>query len=101
MQHRDFRLLWSGRVASAFGTQVASLAGPAAGGLVIARFGLGATYGLYAGSYLAIILALLLIRARVAPGGRRPGMSAVVEGLRFVRHHQIALPVILLDFFAM
>ncbi len=83
------------------GSQVASLAGPAVGGFVIARFGVGAVYGISAAAYVAIIAALLLIRARVAPGGRRPGWAAVVEGLRFVRRHRIALPVMLLDFFAM
>lgn len=83
------------------GSQVASLAGPAVGGFVIAGFGVGTVYALNAASYVAIVVALLLIRTRVAPGGRRPGVAAVVEGLRFVRHHRIALPVMLLDFFAM
>jgi MFS family permease len=83
------------------GTQAASLVGPAVGGFAIYRFGVGTTYLLHAASYLAIIAALLLMRARVAPGGKRPGMEAVVEGLRFVRRHEVALPVMLLDFFAM
>jgi MFS family permease len=83
------------------GSQAASLAGPALGGFAIAQFGVGATYLFYAASYLAIIAALLMIRTRVAPGGRRPGIDAVLEGLRYVRHHEIALPVMLLDFFAM
>lgn len=83
------------------GSQVASLAGPAVGGFAIARFGLGATYALHAASFVAIVGALLLMRARIEPGGQRPGISAVIEGLRFVRHHEIALPVMLLDFFAM
>ena len=83
------------------GTQMASLVGPAVGGFAIARFGVGETYFLHALSYLAIVAALLLMRTRVAPGGRRPGLAAVVEGLRFVRRHEIALPVMLLDFFAM
>ena len=83
------------------GMQVAALAGPAVGGFAIARFGVGATYALHAASYLAVIAALLLMRTRVAPGGQRAGLAAVVEGLRFVRRHEIALPVMLLDFFAM
>lgn len=83
------------------GMQVASLAGPALGGFLIAGFGVGTVYALHAGSFLAIIAALLLIRTRVAPGGRRAGPEAVLEGLRFVRRHQIALPVMILDFFAM
>jgi MFS family permease len=83
------------------GTQAAALAGPALAGFAIAEFGVGTTYLCYSASFLAIIGALVLIRVRVAPGGRRPGIEAVVEGLRFVRRHQIALPVMLLDFFAM
>lgn len=83
------------------GSQVASLSGPAVGGFVIARSGVSAVYGVNAASFLAIIVALLLMRIRIAPGGRRPGLEAVIEGLRFVRHHRIALPVMLLDFFAM
>ena len=83
------------------GTQMASLVGPAVGGFAIARFGVGETYLLHACSYLAIVAALLLMRTRVAPGGQRAGLAAVIEGLRFVRRHEIALPVMLLDFFAM
>lgn len=83
------------------GMQAAALAGPALGGFAIDAFGVGATYLCYTASFLAIISALLFMRARVAPGGRRPGVAAVVEGLRFVRRHPIALPVMLLDFFAM
>jgi MFS family permease len=83
------------------GSQVASLAGPTVGGFVIAGFGVGAVYSIDATAYLVIIAALLLMHARIEPGGRRPGIDAVKEGLRFVRHHDIALPVMLLDFFAM
>ncbi len=83
------------------GSQAASLSGPALGGLLIATGGVEAAYLVNAATFLVIIGALLLIGTRVQPGGRRPGIGAVIEGLRFVRGHPIALPVMLLDFFAM
>ncbi len=82
--------------------EVATIGGPALGGLVIARLGLAWAYGLDAASFLAVLAALVLMRARpgaAAVGGVR-GWHAAVEGLRFIRSNPIVLAVMSLDFSA-
>jgi hypothetical protein len=67
----------------------------------VAYLGLAATYALDAGSFLAVIVALLVMHSRpevpVLAGG---GIQAVLEGLRFVRHSPVILPLMVLDFLA-
>lgn len=80
--------------------QVATIAGPALGGITIASLGLAWTYGLDAASFLAVVAALLLMRARpgaAAVGGER-GWHAAIEGLRFIRRNPIIMAVMSLDF---
>lgn len=80
--------------------EIATIAGPALGGVIIARAGLAWTYGLDALSFLAVIAALLLMRARpgaAATGGVR-GWRAAVEGLGFIRKNPIVMAVMGLDF---
>ncbi len=55
--------------------------GPAVAGALIAAFGLATAYFLNAASFLAVILALTMIRYRPAPRRAGPATSAV-EGLR-------------------
>ena len=61
--------------------------GPALAGVLIATVGIPLTFFLNAGSFLAVILGLLLMRTeqirRSAPAPRRRGL--VLEGLRYVR----------------
>lgn len=80
---------------------IAAVMGPAAGGLAVAHLGVAATYALDSASFLAVIVALLLMHSRpevpVLAGG---GIQAVLEGLRFVRHSPVILPLMLLDFLA-
>jgi len=83
--------------------QTASVLGPALGGLVIARWGVGWAYALNALSFLFVIAALLMMRD--APGratGERGTISlaAVREGLRFVFRAPLIRSTMLLDFFA-
>ena len=88
--------------------QVASVVGPGLGGMVIAGWGVGAVYALNAASFLAVIVALLLMRdlpPRAAPGAdgaAAPAISwaAAAEGLRFVFGHPLLRSSMLLDFFA-
>ncbi len=65
----------------------ARLIGPSLGGLVIARWGAGTAFLANAASFLAVILALVVIRpepaARVAPGVTL--LMGVRDGMRFVR----------------
>jgi MFS family permease len=87
--------------------QVAAVAGPAAGGLIIARYGLAWTYAFNAISFLFVIAALLMMRGVAA--GQPPGAAhdraqftvhAALEGLRFVFRNPLIRSTMLLDFFA-
>ena len=88
--------------------QVASVVGPALGGMVIASWSVGGVYALNAASFLAVIVALLLMRdlpPRAAPGSdgaAAPAISwaAAAEGLRFVFGTPLLRSSMLLDFFA-
>src|SRR4051812_21665811 len=67
--------------------QVAMVAGPVLGGLALARFGFASVYAFNAASFIAVIAAVLLIRA----GGKaktdessRVSLEAMKEGLKFV-----------------
>jgi MFS family permease len=83
--------------------QIASVAGPSLGGLLIATTGLGWVYAANALTFLCVIVALLMMRG--VPG-RDPretaGISvrAVREGLGFVFSSPIIRSTMLLDFFA-
>ena len=83
--------------------QVASVVGPTAAGLVIAGAGLGWVYAINAVSFLMVLVALLLMRARRRvglPENTRISWAAAREGLRFVFAHPIVRSTMLLDFIA-
>lgn len=86
------------------GFQAGAIVGPAVGGLVIAYWGQSFTYLINAISYLAVILALILLGpvAQQHDVNHRPGISlpAVIEGLSFIWRHPIILSTMILDFFA-
>ncbi len=83
--------------------QTAAVIGPALGGLVIARFGVGWAYAANAVSFLFVIAALLLMRDLP---GRAPGapseisLRAARAGLSFVFRTPLIRSTMLLDFFA-
>ncbi len=81
--------------------QVATVAGPALGGVVLAWAGVVPIYVIDAASFLAVIGALLAMRHR-APGrsGTVVGLQAVAEGLRFLRGAPLIRSTMLLDFVA-
>ena len=84
--------------------QTGAIVGPALSGLVIAYWGQPYTYLINAVSYLAVILALLLMGpvAQQADPARRSNVSlgAIKEGVRFILGQPIILASMLLDFFA-
>ena len=86
--------------------QIASVAGPALGGLVIAAGGVAWVYAINAVSFLIVITALLMMRvdARPAPAGQGSRgdftLGAALEGLRFVFQAPLIRSTMLLDFFA-
>ena len=85
--------------------QVASIAGPALGGLVIGSIGLTWVYALNAVSFAFVIVALLLMRdvpVRAASSGSNDDVSwrAALEGLQFVFSQPLIRSTMLLDFVA-
>lgn len=86
--------------------QTASVAGPAAAGLVIAQSGVGAAYLWNAVSFGFVIMALLLMRdgadRKAGDTGVREelSMAAALEGLRFVFRSPLIRSTMLLDFMA-
>lgn len=86
--------------------QTASIAGPAAGGLVIASLGVGWAYVFNAVSFFAVIVAVSMMRGvperTVEDVAASDGVSwhAALEGLRFVFRSPLMRSTMLLDFFA-
>jgi MFS family permease len=91
--------------------QLGSIAGPALAGLVLAQLGIGYAYLFNGGSYLAVVLALILmghVEQELSAGESRPDLrstlsgwrSSISEGLSFVIHQPIIMSSMLLDFFA-
>jgi MFS family permease len=83
--------------------QVASVAGPSAGGIVIATLGVGWVYALNALSFGCVIAALVMMRGIPPRDASRPAeisLGTIREGLRFVFESPIIRSTMLLDFFA-
>ena len=84
------------------GTQryVPMIAGPSLAGIVLAFFGPGACYTIDALSWIAMLLALLLLKTKISEGGgmRTVSLRSLKEGIGFVWRHGIILPLMLLDF---
>lgn len=77
---------------------LARVIGPAVGGLVLAVAGAGWCFALNGASFLAVLIALLLM---VTPDdvGRASGrrvFADIGEGIQFIAHHQVVRPIMLL-----
>ncbi|WP_344406953.1 MFS transporter [Dactylosporangium fulvum] len=82
--------------------QASLTAGPLLAGLVIATAGLEAAYAVDAVTFFAVLYAVLRLRAMRPEGaGVSPGLRAITEGLRFVRHNPLLAAVFLVDLNAM
>jgi MFS family permease len=85
-----------------FGAQVAALAGPAGGGLLIAAYGFGWGYGIALATLVVSFVGLLLIGATPPPPDPdRPSVKAVVAGLRYARSRPELMGTYLVDICAM
>ena len=82
--------------------QIASVSGPALGGLVIFQLGVGWVYVLNALSFLFVLAALARMRSVTASHSETGTVSlrAMVEGLRYVFTAPLIRSTMLLDFFA-
>jgi MFS family permease len=84
------------------GFQVMSILGPAFGGILLATVGVPAAFFLDAVTFIAAIVALLLIAPIPPhPGAARPSLATVREGLRFARRKRIVLSTFVIDLVAM
>lgn len=84
---------------------VATIGGPAIAGFVLAESGPAVIYGLNAFSFLAVIAALIAMRASGKSDDARErkdalSFAALKEGLRFVWHTPIIVQTMTLDFVA-
>ncbi len=81
--------------------QLSLVLGPSVAGVIIAVWGVGAVYVVDAISYLAVILALLVIHPPPIIGAiQKVTLAAAVEGLQFVWREPILRSTMLLDFIA-
>lgn len=80
----------------------AAIVGPALGGIIIATMGQGYTYLFNSISFLAVLIALLLIGPVVQDASKASGvsLSAAMDGLRFIISRPIIFSTMILDFFA-
>jgi len=78
---------------------LARVIGPLAAGLALAAFGSAACFGLNGASFLAVVVALLVVRLpRTAPPPPRPITHELREGLAHVRHERSLLVYMALAF---
>ena len=86
--------------ASATATQMATIAGPALGGLAYA-FGPAAVYAVCAALYAAGVIAMHRMQvARTVVSREPPTVASLFAGIEFIRHNPVMLGAISLDLFA-
>jgi MFS family permease len=84
------------------GWQVGSIVGPALAGVVIATAGTAWAYGADFASYgFSLVAALLLAPIPLGGAVVERGVSAVAEGLRYVRNHRLLQSTFVIDLVAM
>lgn len=82
--------------------QVGHVAGPALAGVVISRVDLAAAYWIDAATYLAALVAVVLIRPQPPEGGgTRAGLASIRAGLSFLRGRRLLVSTFLIDINAM
>jgi MFS family permease len=82
--------------------QAGSLVGPVIAGVALVTVGAAAAFALDALSFLAVVIALLLMKVPpIAGGGRKVSLGSIVEGLRFVWSKQLIVALFGLDIAAM
>lgn len=83
--------------------QTSSILGPAFAGILMKQFGPGAVYFINTISFLAVIIALILMKTSGEVEGARSksvSLRAVLEGLAFVKSKTILWSTMMLDFFS-
>ena len=80
--------------------QTATIVGPGIAGFIIAWQGVAGVYWINAASYLAVLIAVMLIKTATQQnlGKARMSLSALREGIDYVWHSKIIFSTALLDF---
>ena len=79
-----------------------AVAGPAIGGLCIARLGMGATYLLDVATFVVSLVALAAMAAMpAAEEASKPGLGSIVEGLEYARRRPELIGTYVVDIVAM
>jgi MFS family permease len=82
--------------------QIASIVGPGIAGVLIGQYGVGVIYWLNGISYVALLVALLLMQTATPPKLKASAANfhTMVEGMHYVFRERIIFSTMLLDFFA-
>jgi MFS family permease len=81
---------------------VGMVAGPSAGGLLIATVGLPLTYGIDVATFVVSLLVLSVMRAvPPPPGAERPSLRGIVDGVRFAASRSELVGTYTVDILAM
>jgi MFS family permease len=81
---------------------LAHVAGPALGGVLIAGIGLAGAYGVDVATFAASMLAIWLLPAvPPTPDAERPSIRSIVEGFRYIRAKPVLLGIFVADSNAM
>jgi MFS family permease len=82
--------------------QIASIVGPGIAGVLIGQYGVGVIYWLNGISYVALLVALLLMQTATPPKlkASAANFQTMVEGMHYVFRERIIFSTMLLDFFA-
>ena len=79
--------------------QIATLAGPFLGGIIISAFGITAAYFIDALSFLSVIVCLFFMRARPSPpvDKKESPLQSVRGGFNFIRENSVILGLMSMD----
>jgi len=80
---------------------LSAIAGPALGGFLIGRLGISSTYWIDFLTFLISIASLAAIRKMPPPEGHKPGLTSILEGLRYARSRPELIGTYVVDMVAM
>ena len=80
---------------------LSAIAGPALGGFLIGQLGISSTYWIDFLTFLISIASLAAIRKMPPPEGHKPGLTSILEGLRYARSRPELIGTYVVDMVAM
>jgi MFS family permease len=92
------------RAVSALGSlrySLSAIAGPALGGILIAKTGIVSTYLIDVATFVISLVSLAAIRRMPAPGAKKPGIRTILEGLSYAKSRPELMGTYIVDMVAM